>query len=104
MSLCFRCEHRARFLDAKANKDTHCPRPRHECGDIETSKCACYMFTPCFPVVTEPNPSDTRPRLSSPMLSSREYAVRVMEREELTGTIIYQNENQIALGWRVNED
>ena len=42
--LCFRCEHRALFLETGA-------RPRCECGDIKTSKGGCYMFKPCAPQV-----------------------------------------------------
>ena len=100
--MCFRCEHRARYLSDLSNHKKCCHRPRHECGDIETSKYICYMFTPCLPIITTPNnPKDIRPRLSSPMLSARERGVRVMDREELKMELIYQNEEEIALGWRV---
>ena len=44
MGLCFRCEHRARFLETGA-------RPRCECGDKDCSVHSCYMFTPCRPVI-----------------------------------------------------
>lgn len=42
--LCFRCEHRAEFLSSGR-------RPRFECGQIESSNIACYMYTPVRPVV-----------------------------------------------------
>lgn len=42
--LCFRCEHRASFLETGS-------QPRFECGNIENSNKGCYMFIPCRPVV-----------------------------------------------------
>ena len=59
--MCTRCEHRAQFLDA-LNEDYQ-PRPRHECGDITSSKIACYMYRPCKPVImTQLNKDDPRPQ------------------------------------------
>jgi len=100
--LCFRCEHRARNLDAKLAGAKYVPQPRCECGDIGTSKASCYMFMPCLPVVTKPaNTADPRPRFAAPMISSREWAQRVMSKEELSLKIIYQNEEteEVALAW-----
>jgi hypothetical protein len=44
MSLCFRCEHRAKFLEEGYG-------PRHECKDVETSKFICYCYQPVKPIV-----------------------------------------------------
>ncbi len=52
--LCFRCEHRATYLEGGA-------RPRCECGNIEDSKVGCYMFKPCYPVKMERAENDPRP-------------------------------------------
>jgi len=41
--LCYRCEHRAHFLETGE-------RPRYECGEINKSKYACYMYKPCKPI------------------------------------------------------
>ena len=102
--LCFRCEHRAKYLTAKSKGEVYCPRPRMECGDINTSKYICYMFKPCFPIITKPsNSNDKRPRFAGAMLSSREEVVRVMEREEIELTAIYDKNNEVALGWKVKE-
>lgn len=71
--LCFRCEHRALFLEGKG-------QPRCECGEINNQVCACYMFKPCMPVITtvlEYPGMAKRPRFSSPMLSSRERGVEL---------------------------
>ena len=71
-SLCFRCEHRARFHERGW-------RPRMECGS-EGSVCSCYMYKPVLPVWTAPSDqSDARPRFSMPLISSRESALRVAE-------------------------
>ena len=89
--LCFRCEHRARFLETGS-------RPRHECGTIEQSKATCYMFMPCLPVLTEPEESEL-PRFSGQLLSCRETAVRVMEKDELFLTPVYRDKKKVALIW-----
>jgi len=52
--LCFRCEHRATYLETGAG-------PRCECKDPLSSVHSCYMFIPCAPVITEKtNPDDPR--------------------------------------------
>lgn len=71
MSLCYRCEHRARYLElnTRGNKG---PRPRHQCGDIERSVISCYMYRPVKPVVlTKDPPDDLRPMFGPFMVSAR---------------------------------
>ena len=51
--LCFRCEHRARFLEDGV-------RPRFECGETARSNIGCYMFTPCRPIVMSKVEGDPR--------------------------------------------
>ena len=98
--LCFRCEHRARFLQATLMKEEYVPRPRAECGDINSSNTSCYMFQPCKPVVTTlSNIDDNRPRFGGAIFSSRERAVRILEEAKLT--IIYSNGDDVALGWNI---
>ena len=71
--LCFRCEHRARFLESSRRGVGD--RPRFQCGEINLSVYSCYMFRPGRPIVMEPeNPRDKRPRLGPPIISSREVA------------------------------
>lgn len=101
MSLCFRCEHRAEFLEDSLHGEKHPRRPRMECGDVFNSKTGCYMFKPCKPVVTvSTNSEDIRPRFGPAFLSKREYAKRILD--EATLTIIYHNGEEVALGWTVD--
>ena len=69
--LCFRCEHRSRFLEAGC-------RPRYECGDVKSSKAGCYMYMPVLPAVWEPDADkgDLRP-IGSGMFARRSYALRI---------------------------
>jgi len=90
--LCFRCERRAAFLSAKDKK--HPPRPRCECGDIESSKIACYMYMPVKPVWTAQFESkDKRPRYAGPMLSAREKFVNVADEADIKLDIVYKKKN-----------
>lgn len=67
--LCFRCEHRARFLELGF-------APRCECGAIEQAVCSCYMYKPVLPVLLRPNEGDRRPISGMPtMLSGRAHRV-----------------------------
>ena len=62
--LCFRCEHRAKFLEGGG-------QPRCECGDIEKSNIGCYMFKPCKPIIMEKQEGDPRPSHGGPLLGAR---------------------------------
>ena len=73
--LCYRCEHRASFLEGGR-------RPRHECGVIETSKIGCYMFKPCYPVRMERDEGDIRPAHGG-YIGARMHALGVVEDAEL---------------------
>lgn len=74
MSLCYRCEHRARFFESGF-------RPRFECGAVDTSKYACYMYKPVAPCVLLADKNDDRPQFGPPMIASRSSFVRVAETE-----------------------
>ena len=87
--LCFRCEHRAKFLEGGS-------RPRYECGDIERSNAGCYMFTPCRPVVVKPNEGDKRPMFGPNMIAGRYTAVELDDEMELT---IRKREKGFTLYW-----
>lgn len=70
MSLCFRCEHRARFFETGI-------RPKSECGDIEKSKMECYMFKPVKPVILKKDKKDKRPQFGSWLFTARSSAVSI---------------------------
>lgn len=64
--LCFRCDHRAQYLEDGE-------KPRLECGLIRTTKMACYMYQPVKPVMlSKLDDDDSRLRFRGPMFSSRE--------------------------------
>jgi len=64
MSLCYRCEHRACFLETGR-------RPRCECGNAGASNYSCYMYEPVKPVVLEPNENEKRDLRLGWLLSGR---------------------------------
>ncbi|OGX12796.1 MAG: hypothetical protein A2351_07350 [Omnitrophica bacterium RIFOXYB12_FULL_50_7] len=71
--LCFRCEHRARYLEDKI-------QPRYECGQPALGVYSCYMFRPVRPLVLkQANKKDPRPILSMPMISGRVCGVRIAD-------------------------
>ena len=56
--MCYRCEYRAKFLEAGGGDNA--PRPRYECGNITRSVSSCYMFMPCYPLEMKKDPNDSR--------------------------------------------
>ena len=62
--LCFRCEHRARFLEMG-------DRPRYECGNVESCMHGCYMYLPVKPVILKQDEDDNRPQFGPVWFSSR---------------------------------
>jgi hypothetical protein len=99
--MCFRCEHRARHLEALAKKEHY--QPRCECGDITSSKVGCYMFRPCHPLVTEPAQGDKRPRFGPAMIACREYVTRILDpqKDNIRLDVIFKKGKEIALSWVV---
>ena len=97
--LCFRCEHRAMFLERGW-------RPRHECGNIEETKYGCYMYRPVRPVITEVNEGDDRPQFAGSMLSARAHFHRVMDDKEDIGLKAVEFEDgSVGLLWdKMTED
>ena len=74
--LCFRCEHRARYLEEGSS-------PRYQCGDVSVNSSGCYMYQPVRPVVLKRNTGDKRPQFASYVLSARSQFVRVDETAKL---------------------
>lgn len=92
MPLCYRCEHRARFLETM--NDKYQPRPRYECGDIQSDKAGCYMYKPVTPPILTPDIDDPRPQFGPPMISSRSYYAGLPEvflkaKKVKGGTVLY---------------
>jgi hypothetical protein len=73
--LCYRCEHRARFLESDGVF-----RPRCECGDIDKSSNYCYMYQPVQPVIIgKRHREDNRPLFGPPFMSARASRIRIPE-------------------------
>ncbi len=63
--LCFRCEHRANFLETGR-------QPRYECGNIEQCNYGCYMYQPVKPVILAIQDGyEGRPQFGPAMISAR---------------------------------
>ena len=80
--LCFRCEHRAKYLEEyTVNKNVYAPRA--EC--YQTGQCviSCYLFQPVKPISIKPIDGDVRP-LSLNILSCRIKRVDAPELELTT--------------------
>ena len=95
--LCFRCEHRAKFLETGV-------QPRVECGDVKSSKAACYMFVPTHPVVTKEwkRPEDKRIRFGGTLFGTREQAVRLADpmRDRVVLNLVNLKKGEAFLHWR----
>jgi len=85
--LCFRCEYRAVFLETGHG-------PRYECGCIDTSKGACYMYVPSKPVTLDKLiETDERSVYAPPILSARTVVADDQEDLELKLKIIKGNKH-----------
>lgn len=74
IGLCFRCEHRAKFMESGRG-------PRSECKDSDSCVSGCYMYRPVVPVVTAPNKGDNRNPYWPSLIAGRSRAVRVAKDE-----------------------
>ena len=78
MSLCYRCENRALWLETKKW------RPRLECGEIERSKYSCYCFEPVKPIALTKDRGDKRPQFGPWMITSMSHRTKRQPELELT--------------------
>ena len=92
--LCFRCEHRARFLE-----DYHAPR--YECKQVNEGKIGCYMYKPVAPVLLrDEDTEDPRPACGG-IFSRRLYGASVAEGEVVfdatqPGHLVYFVPNKVG--------
>jgi hypothetical protein len=88
--LCFRCEHRALYLQEKRH------RPRLECGMAECAVRSCYMYLPVKPLVLEKSDKrDPRPMLAAPFIASRVCGVRIAS----CSAVARKVEDGIVVSW-----
>lgn len=78
--LCFRCEHRAIYLEEGHS-------PRFECQMIENSVSGCYMFNPTKPICIKPISGEKRP-ISLDIFSGRVERVEKEINLNLSATLI----------------
>ena len=100
LSLCFRCNHRARNLETNGRH-----QPRVECGDQDRSKWSCYMYQPVRPLVLERNDKglkekDLRP-LAPGYFSTRFHPVKLADMELALESI---DENTVVVYWKRKEE
>jgi len=76
LGLCYRCEHRAEFLENGF-------KPRFECGMEKTATSSCYMFMPCKPVAVTSNAGEKRPVFGPWMIAGRVHALGLVDHERL---------------------
>ena len=72
---CFRCEHRAQFLETGR-------RPRLQCGDLTQTLINCYMYRPVKPVLLKKEKGDRRPEFAG-IISAREDFVEVATNKQV---------------------
>lgn len=91
--LCFRCEHRAFFLETGSGA-------RFECSQPEMSVMGCYMFQPVKPICIKPREGDDRP-LTLNYFSARAERVDVNPDMQLTAS---GSTDGILVYWKPKEE
>jgi len=92
--LCYRCNHRARFLETMKQKFPN--RPRMQCGDIEKAVFSCYNYVPVVPVVLLKDAGDSRPAFGPSMISARMHPTRLAEGRLLTAITARDKKLKVA--------
>ena len=94
LGLCFRCEHRAVFLETGYH-------PRFECGMEKMASSGCYMFMPCKPVAVTPNPGEKRPMFGPWMIAGRLHALGLVDAERIRLRLIDVGGPVFAAVWTI---
>ena len=96
IGLCFRCEHRARYLETNQ-------RPRLECSLTDKSVYSCYMYRPVKPVILEKNKNDRRYQLAPMMMSARSHVYRLPKDGDEIILIATKIKRKLFLFWQSME-
>lgn len=94
LGLCYRCEHRAVFLETG-------DRPRFECGTERSASSACYMFLPCKPIAVTPVPGEKRPVFAGWMFAGRVHAVGLVADERIRLKLVEVIGPVVAAEWTI---
>lgn len=94
--LCYRCEHRAVYLESGF-------KPRFECGTAKTVH-GCYMFMPTKPVVVGPIEGEKRPIFGSPFIAGRVQSHGLVPDERLRLKLINLDDKRkrVSAVWTIN--
>ena len=74
LPLCYRCEHRAVFMETGA-------KPRYECGEHKAAVMSCYMFSPVKPLCMRKDDGEKRPAFGPHMVAARMHTTGVAKVE-----------------------
>lgn len=94
--LCFRCDHRASFLETGHG-------PRYQCGEVQKSVVMCYTYMPVRPVVNTADMHDKdHPGPFAPaIMRTRWSATRVAEEgEEIDSSLHMLSPDSWVVYWR----
>jgi hypothetical protein len=94
LTLCFRCERRAEFLENGF-------KPRFECGMEKTATSCCYMFMPCKPVAVVPNDGENRPIFGPWMIAGRVRALGLIDAERIRLKVMGIDQESVAAVWAI---
>jgi hypothetical protein len=94
LGLCYRCEHRAVFLEAGYH-------PRFECGMEKMASSVCYMFMPCKPVAVAPQSGEKRPMFGPWMIAGRVQAQGLVDQGRLRLNIVGVDDLAVAAVWKI---
>ena len=91
--LCFRCEHRATFLESGI-------KPRFECGEARSVH-GCYMFMPCKPIVVGPIEGEKRPIFAGWMFAGRIQSYGLVDDERIQLNLVDVGEKKMSAVWKI---
>lgn len=92
LSLCFRCEHRAEFLENGF-------KPRFECGMEKTATSCCYMFMPTKPIAVVPVVGEKRRIFGPWMIAGRIQAKGLIDAERIRLKLVDVDGFAVAATW-----
>ena len=98
--LCYRCEHRIRFME-ETYWDFKSPiRPRMECGNVGQGVHSCYMFEPIKPLIIQTNQGDQRPINAGWLINARSH---VVELADFIKDMIVLKDKKFIIYWKPKE-
>ena len=91
--LCYRCEHRAAFLETGS-------RPRYECGESRAVH-GCYCFMPTKPIAVRPIEGEKRPIFGPWMLAGRIQSHDLVDDGRLCLKLVDLGDGKVSATWTI---